>query len=150
MSVGFPESVLVVVVALGNVVVSVVNVVDVPIVLDCLMPAVGTVLVAVVGVLDVGERVFVVVAVVLAVGMAVVNVIDVAAVFDGDVSAVRAVRMAVVVVDGVVGRGHRISFAWLTASATMWATWWSISEYTASRPWRSTSTNRAPRSTRRC
>src|ERR1022692_332398 len=32
----------------------------------------------------------------------------------------------------------------------MWATCWSTREYTASRPWRSTPTRRAPRSTRRC
>src|SRR5215469_730070 len=32
----------------------------------------------------------------------------------------------------------------------MWATCWSASEYTASRPLRSTPTSRAPRSTRRC
>ena len=42
------------------------------------------------------------------------------------------------------------SDAWLTASATMCATWSSASEYATSRPRRSVRTTRAPRRTRRC
>ncbi len=114
-----PESVLVVVAFVGSVVMSVVDVVDVSVVLNRLVSAVGTVLVAVAGMLDMGERVLVIVAIVLAVGVTVVDVVDVSIVVDGDVATVRAVGMAVVTVDGVFGRGHGISFAWLTASATM-------------------------------
>jgi hypothetical protein len=123
-----PESVLVVVVVMSSMAVSVVDVVDVPIVLYRLVPTAGSMEVAVAGVFDVWQRVLVVVAGMLTVGMAVVNVVDVPAVVDGDVSAVGAVGMLVVVVDRVFGHSHGISFAWLTASATMCATWWSISE----------------------
>ncbi len=120
--------VLVVVASMGSVAMPVMDVVDMPIVVDRLVPAVDTVLVAVVVMLDVGEGMLVVVAIVLIVGMAVVDVVEVPIVVDGCMSAVGAVGMAVVVVNRVVVHCHGISFTWCTASATMCATWWSISE----------------------
>jgi hypothetical protein len=114
-----PGSVLVVVAFMGSMAMSVVDVVDVSVVLHRLMSAVGTVLVAVAGMLDMGERMLVIVASVLAVGVTFVDVVDMSVVVDGNVATVRAVGMAVIAVDVVFGRGHGISFAWFTASATM-------------------------------
>ena len=116
------SSVLVVVTFVGGVAMSVVDVIEVPLVLHSLMTAIGTVLVAVGGVFSVGEGVLVVVSIVLAVGVPIVDVVDVTIVVDRRVPAGGAVRMAVIIMDGVVVRGHGASLAWLTASATMCAT----------------------------
>ncbi len=115
-------SVFVVVTLMGGVAVSVVEIVDMPIVRHCFVPAVGTVFMGVGGVLDVGEGVLVVVTFVLAVGVSIVDVVGVTIMVDCGVSAARTMDVAVLVVDGVVGRRQGVSFAWLTASATMWAT----------------------------
>ena len=112
-------SVLVVVAFMGSMAMSVVDVVSMSVVLHRLMPAVGTVLVVVVGMFDMGERMLVIVVIVLAVGVTVVDVVNVSVVVDGNVAAVRAVSMGMIAVDRVLGGGHGISFAWLTASATM-------------------------------
>ncbi len=116
-------SVFVVVAFVGSVAMSVVEVVEMSLVLHRLMPAIGTVFVGMLGVLDVREGMLVVMTAMLAVGVTVVDVVGVTFVVDRRVPAIGTVDVAVLIVDGVVGRAHVASFAWLTASATMCATW---------------------------
>src|SRR5215469_7551996 len=141
--------VLVVVVAVGGVAVAIVGVVDVVAVGEGIVPAVRPVDVVVAGVGQVGQRVLVVVALVRGVGVAFVNIVGVAFALHAGVPATGPVVVRVRGVHLMLSRCHDSSLLCWTASATMWATCWSASEYAASRPCRSTPTRRAPRSTRR-
>ncbi len=115
-------SVLVVVPVMGGVAMPVVDEVHVAIVLDGFVSAVTAVLVVMARVFDMGEWMLVVMAFVLAVGVPVMDVIHMSVVVDSDMATVGPVDVSVILMKGVFGCGHGVSFAWLTASATMCAT----------------------------
>lgn len=110
---------LVVVVGVRGVTVSVVDVVEVVVMGDGLMPAGVAVDVVVAGMFDVGQGVLVVMAVMADVGVTVVDVVGVAIVVDRDVPAAGPVFVIVIGMNRVFGDAHGISFEWLMASATM-------------------------------
>jgi hypothetical protein len=112
-------SVLVVVSVVGSVAVTIMDVVEVIVVDDGLVPTGLAVGVRVVVVLDVREGVLVVVTIVAGMSVAVVDVVDMVVVVDSGVAAAGSVFVGVVGMCGVIGGGHVCSLEWVIASETM-------------------------------